>query len=77
MNTYKINTVTKIIYQALGGQTGMTDITAYIYTPSDTLFATILLTEILPGLYSNTFTPNIIGRWNVRITSSAYPSNTT
>jgi len=77
MNTYKINTATRIMYQALGGQTGLTDVTAYVYNPSESLFATVTLSEILPGLYSNTFTPNVVGRWNVRITSSTYPANTT
>jgi hypothetical protein len=76
MNIYKINIAQKILYQALGGQTGLTDLEAVVYTPSMAEFTTVELSEIAPGLYSGDFTPDDVGRWLVVISSIASPENT-
>lgn len=72
---YKINESIKIVFQALGGQTGITDLSMIVYDPSNNASDPVILTEVSNGLYESTFIPDEIGKWWVKITSLAYPEN--
>jgi hypothetical protein len=73
--TYKINVAIKVVFQAMGGQTGLADLSMVVYDPSDNASSPVILTEVGNGIYESSFTPDEIGRWWVKITSSACPEN--
>jgi len=72
---YQINNSIKVVFQALGGQTGITDLSMVVYDPNDNASSPVTMTEISNGLYESSFTPDEEGRWWVKITSSSYPEN--
>jgi hypothetical protein len=53
----------------------LTDVTLVVRTPSGTLFdfggavTSLILTEISNGEYEGTYTPNVLGIWQEKITS--------
>lgn len=75
MNVYKLNEAIKVRFQALGGQTGITDLQLITTNPSGTNGSPITLTELSNGLYEASWTPNVVGRWLIKITSVLYPEN--
>lgn len=77
MTTYKINEAIKVRFQALGGQTGISDLQLVATNPNGVDGSPITLSELSNGLYEASFTPNLAGRWQVKITSSTYPENGT
>lgn len=72
---YKKNQPIKVVFQALGGQTGIIDLSMVVYDPSDNASSPVIMTELSNGLYEAVFTPDENGRWWAEITSSAYPEN--
>ena len=72
---YKVNTSVKVIFQALGGQTGITDLSMIVYDPDDNASSPVTMTELSDGLYESSFTPDEVGRWWIKITSVTYPAN--
>jgi len=74
-NIYKINSAIKVVYQPLGGTSGITDLVMRVYTPSGSLFSQTTLTEESGAIYEGSFTPNVYGRWWVKIFSTSYPEN--
>lgn len=72
---YKVNEVIEIVYQAPNKESGLTDIVAEIYLPSDVKdsnFPDVVLTEIGgSGTYNGPFTPDTQGEWKVIIHKSS------
>jgi len=75
MVLYKNLSPIKVIFQALGGQTGITDLSMVVYDPSDNASSPVTMTELSNGLYEAEFTPDENGRWWVEITSVINPEN--
>jgi len=72
---YKNNQPVKVIFQALGGQTGITDLSMVVSDPDDNDSSPVTMTELSNGLYEAEFTPDEIGRWLVKVTSVSSPAN--
>jgi len=74
---YKINQSIKVYFRAVNGETGITDL-QFIPTNSSGIDQTpVSLVEVVgnAGLYSGNFTPNLNGRWWIRVSSVLKPSN--
>jgi hypothetical protein len=65
----KINTLRDVIYVALDFATGITDLTLNVRKPDGTVLAPIILTEQGDGIYTASYTPDILGVWQEKITS--------
>ena len=74
MNTYKVNQSIVVRYRAVGGVTGITDLYLTPTNPSGIDGTPVLMTES-SGLYSASFTPNVVGRWLIKISSVTNPEN--
>jgi len=72
---YKLNEAIKVVFQALGGQTGITDLSMVVTDPDGNDSSPVTMTELSNGLYEKEFTPDEIGRWWIEITSTSYPEN--
>jgi len=72
---YKINVVIKVDYISVDNLTGITDLYLTPTNPSGVGQTPILFTAVGNGLYTANFTPNALGWWTVRVTSSTYPDN--
>jgi len=72
---YKINQPIEIRFQAVGRQTGITDLKLIPSNPNGIEQPEIALVELGGGLYRATFTPNQTGYWWVIIKSIEYPEN--
>lgn len=72
---YKVDKSIKVIFQALGGQTGITDLEMVVYDPDDNASTPVVMDELSNGLYEKEFIPDETGRWYVEVTSTAYPEN--
>jgi len=77
MDIYKKGEVLKVNYLALKKTAGLTDVTMYVYNPSDVLVNTVVMTEVVAesgmdalGLYRGSFTPALEGQYRVRIESA-------
>jgi len=77
MDIYKKGEVLKVNYLALKKTEGLTDVTMYVYNPSDVLVNTVVMTEVVAesgmdalGLYRGSFTPALEGQYRVRIESA-------
>jgi hypothetical protein len=77
MERYKKGEALQVNYLALKKTTGLTDVTMYVYNPSDTLVNTVVMTEVVApsgmdalGLYRGSFTPALDGQYRVRIQSA-------
>lgn len=74
-NIYKINEPVKVVYQPLGGTTGITDLKMVITDEQGNISSPVTLVEGSGALYEASFTPDAKGRWWVQITSVSYPEN--
>lgn len=72
---YKINEAIDVMYGAVGAETGISDLTLTPTNPSGADLTPITMTEVGNGLYKASFTPNVTGRWKIRITSATYEEN--
>lgn len=75
LDVYPINQAIKIVYQAVGGQTGISDLKLNVTDPAGAPLTEISMTETGSGLYEGSFTPNTNGRWWAQITSALEPQN--
>ena len=72
---YKVNVAIDVMYGAVGAKTGLSDLTLTPTNPSGSDQTPITMTEVSNGLYKATFTPDVTGRWKIRITSSSASEN--
>jgi len=72
---YKKDQTIIIRYLAIDNETGLTDLKLTPTNPSGVDQTPISLTEIEDGLYTVSFTPNVIGWWLVRVSSVLKPKN--
>jgi len=77
MDDYKINKPIKVRFQSVGGETGIIDLKLTTTNPNDIDGSPITMVEISghPGIYEATFTPDLTGRWWIKITSVLHPEN--
>lgn len=73
--TYKNNSPIKIVYQPLGGTTGITDLIMIVTDPNGNDSAPVTLNEFSGAIYEAEFIPDELGRWWVKIFSVSYPEN--
>lgn len=72
---YKINQPVKVVFQPLGGQTGITDMTMIVIDPQGNESTPVTMTEYSGALYEAEFTPDELGRWWVKVLSYTYTEN--
>lgn len=72
---YENNSPIKVVYQPLGGTTGITDLRMIVTDPSGNDSAPVNLSELSGAIYESEFTPDELGRWWVKIFSINYPEN--
>jgi hypothetical protein len=65
----RVNTLRNVIYVALDFGTGLTDLTLVVRKPDGTLLSPIIMTEQGDGVYVASYTPDVIGVWQEKITS--------
>lgn len=75
---YKVSELIKVVYQASGATTGLTDVTMEIYDETGSKdivnFPDVTLTEIgSTGRYEGSFTPDVVGNWEIMINSVTKP----
>jgi len=75
IQVYKVNQAIDVVYSAVGAKTGITDLTLTPTNPSGVDQTAVTMTEIGNGLYRASFTPDVTGRWKIRITSTSSPEN--
>jgi hypothetical protein len=74
-NYYKVNEPVLVVFQALGGTPGITDLQIIVTDPQGNVSSPVTMTEASGGLYEAEFTPDELGRWWVKVFSSQYPEN--
>jgi len=72
---YEINNPIKVVFQPLGGQTGITDLTMIVTDSQGNNSTPITMIETSGALYEAEFTPDELGRWWVKVLSYTYPEN--
>jgi len=72
---YKINTAIDVVYGAVGAKIGLSDLVLIATNPSGNDQTPITMVEIDNGLYKAAFTPNVVGRWRIRVTSITASEN--
>lgn len=72
---YKINQPVLVIFQSLGGETGITDLQMIVTDPQGNDSSPVVMTENSGALYEAEFTPDEIGRWWVKILSNTFLEN--
>jgi len=74
---YKVNQPIKVVFQSLGGITGITDLKMIVVDPDGNISAPVTMTEYSGALYEAEFTPDEKGRWWVKVISLSHPENST
>lgn len=74
-NIYKINNAIETRYLAKNTESGLTDLYFIVTQPNGIDLSPTLMSELEPGLYHAFFTPNSIGYWQARVSSSLSPKN--
>jgi hypothetical protein len=65
---FTVNKIRKVVYVASGFTTGLTDLVLSVRKPDGTL-VTPIVTEQGDGVYVSSYTPDVSGIWQERITS--------
>lgn len=72
---YKINEPVLVIFQSLGGETGITDLQIIVTDPQGNDSSPVVMTENSGAIYEAEFTPDELGRWWVKVISYNSPDN--
>ncbi|HED06349.1 MAG TPA: hypothetical protein ENI61_06670 [Ignavibacteria bacterium] len=75
LDVYPINQAIKVVYQAVGGDSTISDLILDVTDPSGSPLTPIAMANIGNGLYETSFTPNSNGRWWTQVTSVLEPQN--